>query len=74
MDGLVVYVYAPLLPISVLFATRHWAAEVVQLYNSLKHWSVWNVHISNIEVFLISTIIIIILKASFLFESMLSSS
>lgn len=70
-DGLMVYVYAPLLPISVLFAMHHWAAEVVQLYTSSKHWSMWNVHIYNIEAFLmIITIIIIIitLKASSVWE------
>lgn len=64
LDGLMGYAYAPLLPISVLFAMHHWAAEVVQLYTSLKHWSVWNVQIYNNEAFLMIITIIITLKAS----------
>lgn len=65
-----VYVNAPSLPISVLFAKHRWAAEVVQLYTSSKHWSVWNVHIYNIEAFLmiITIIIVTTLKASSVWE------
>lgn len=64
LDGLMGYAYAPLLPISVLFAMHHWAADVVQLYTSSKHWSVWNVHIYNNEAFLTIITIIITLQAS----------
>lgn len=45
---------------------HHWAAEVVQLYTSSKHWSMWNVRIYNIEAFvmIVTIIIIITLKIS----------